>query len=770
MRMFSLLLISLAGTAWLPAQHPGATSAEAGRVLFQKKCASCHGENAKGGRAPDLTSGSWRHGGTEEDLIRNMTQGIPDTQMPPFPMPREEAQSIIAFLRAGKAAEEPVTGDASAGQQLFFGTAGCNRCHMAGGRGGRLGPDLSDIRNERKPSELRKAINVPDDSLRETFETLEVEFPDGKVLRGTARNQDTFSIQLMDEGEKLHRLRKKDLKRVTRLQKSLMPAANLDAAQTDNLVAFLMKGPFSTPDASSAPWKPAPDLNVSFARIKNAHKEPQNWLTYWGDYEGTHYSWLNSITPANVKTLRSQWAFQFGGSNVEVTPIVVDGLMFVTGPLNNAAALDARTGRPIWRYSRRLPDGVHSQCTVMTNRGFGILGDRLYMATLDMHLVALDAKTGNVIWDVAVDDYQKGFSITHAPLLIDGKVIVGVTAGECALTGFLDAFDATTGKKLWRFWSIPQKGDPARSTWAGDSADYGGSPTWTTGTYDVETDTLFWPTGNPGPDYYGGGRAGDNLYSNCVLALDPNSGKLKWYFQFTPHDTHDWDANETPVLINATFRGKPRKLLIQANRNGFYYVLDRMTGEFLLGKSFGNQNWAEGLDAKGRPILKPNMDPTPEGTYVCPDAAGNTNWSSPSYDSRTGLFYVAVKEACALYISEVKPPKPGEPYTGGGPQVDMKRGTPGFVRALDPLTGDKRWDFPLHVGSHAAGVLSTAGGVVFAASQDGYLIALDARTGKELWHYQTGTQILSSPISFSVDGKQMVSISTSSSLVTFALP
>ena len=770
MRILSLLTSFLVGAASLLAQHPVATSVEAGRALFQKKCGSCHGENAKGGRAPDLTTGSWRHGGTEEALIRNITQGISGTQMPPFPMPREEAQAIIAFLRSGNSSEEPVIGDAEAGRQLFFSSGQCSRCHMVGGRGGRLGPDLSEIRNERKLSELRKAIRTPDDTLREGYETVEVEFTDGKRVRGTARNQDTFSIQLMDEREKLHRLLKKDLKRVIRTQKSLMPTTSLSAAQTDNLIAFLMKRLLSSSDSSLVSWTPAADLNVSFARMKNARQEPENWLTYWGDYEGTHYSRLDTITPTNVKTLRSQWTFQYGGSNAEATPIVVDGLMFVTGPLNNAAALDARTGRPIWRYSRRLPDGVRSQCTVMTNRGFGILGDRLYMATLDTHLVALDAKTGSVIWDVAVDDYQKGFSITHAPLAIDGKIIVGVTSGECALTGFVDAFDAATGKKLWRFWTIPQKGDPARATWAGDSADYGGSPTWTTGTYDVGTDTLFWTTGNPGPDYDGSVRAGDNLYSCSVLALDPNAGKLKWYFQFTPHDTHDWDANETPVLINATFRGKLRKLLIQANRNGFYYVLDRQTGEFLLGKSFGNQTWAEGLDAKGRPIVKPNTDPTPEGTHVCPDASGNTNWASPSYDSRTGLFYVAVREACALYISETKPPRPGEPYTGGGPQVDMKLGTPGFVRALDPLTGAKRWDFPLHVGSHAAGVLSTAGGVVFAASQDGYLIALNARTGKELWHYQTGTQILSSPISFRVDGKQMVAISTSSSLVTFALP
>ncbi|MCI0622390.1 MAG: PQQ-binding-like beta-propeller repeat protein [Acidobacteria bacterium] len=472
-----------------------------------------------------------------------------------------------------------------------------------------------------------------------------------------------------------------------------------------------------------------------------------------------------------MRSIRSQWTFDFGARNpIETTPIVVDGVMFVTGPLNDAAALDARTGRTIWRYQRRLPEGIHRQCTVMTNRGFAILGDRLYQATLDAHLIALDAKTGNVIWDVPVDDYEKGYSITHAPLAIDGKIIVGVTAGECAVVGFLDAFDAATGARLWRFWAVPQKGDPARATWAGDSADFGGSPTRTTGVYDRETDTLYWTTGNPGPDYDGTVRAGDNLYSCSVLALDPHNGSLKWYFQFTPHDTHDWDANETPVLINAEFQGRPRKLLIQANRNGFYYVLDRLTREFLLGKAFGNQTWAAGLDQKGRPIVKPGTDPSPEGSYVCPDAGGNTNWQSPSYDPVTGLFYVAGVEACAVYTRETKPPIPGQPYPGGGQQTDPKIGSPGFIRALNPLTGKVVWNFDLEVGSYAAGVLSTAGGVLFAASDEGHLIALDARTGAELWHYQTGSKIASSPIAYQVDGQQRIAISTTTSLFTFGLP
>jgi alcohol dehydrogenase (cytochrome c) len=406
----------------------------------------------------------------------------------------------------------------------------------------------------------------------------------------------------------------------------------------------------------------------------------------------------------------------------------------------------------------------------MTNRGFAILGDRLFMATLDAHLVALDAKTGAVAWDTPVDDYTKGFSITHAPLAIDGKIIVGITAGECALTGFLDAYDATTGKRLWRHHTIAQKGDPARATWQNDqSSDTGGAPTWTTGTYDAETDTLFWTTGNPSPDYDGSVRAGANLYTCSVLALDPNTGKRKWYFQFTPHDTHDWDANETPMLVDLPFHGKPRKLLIQANRNAFYYVLDRETGQFLAGKAFAHQNWAEGLDAQGHPIVKPGTDPTPDGVYICPDAQGATNFGAPSFDPKTGFFFVSVREACAVYSSRTRPPEPGQGYTGTGQRLDELIGARGAVRALDPVTGDVRWNFPMQEGSSATGVLATAGGVVFASCADGNLIGLDAATGKLLWKYQTGERIKGPPMSFAVDGEQYVAVSAGSVLYAFAL-
>ena len=748
----------------LLAQSPHAVDLASGARLFAKYCTACHGANAKGGRAPDLTTGQWTHGTASAEIARNIQQGIDGTQMPGFPFSDQQAQSIVTWLASLHQGEaEPVTGDTKAGKLVYLGSGGCSGCHMLNGQGGRFGPDLTKLGQDRGVKDLRKSISDPSKHIR----VVEVQLKNGVSIRGIVNSEDTFSLYMRDRQEKLHLLRKDDVQLRRESKESLMPATTLNAKQVNDVIAFLKHPDGYAPDRTV--WTPARDFNVSYARLKNSAAEPQNWLSYWGDLRGTHYSALNSVTPANVAKLAARWTFQFGGSNIETTPIVADGLMFVTGPLNAAAALDARTGHPIWRYRRQLPD-VHSNCTVMTNRGFALLGDRLYLATLDTHLVSLDAKTGNVIFDIEVDDYKKGFSITHAPLAIDGKIIVGVTAGECGLTGFVDAYDAATGKKLWRVFSVAQPGDPASATWSGNSALTGGGPTWMTGTYDAGTDTLFWTTGNPSPDYDGSVRLGDNLYTCSVLAIDPKTGRLKWHFQFTPHDTHDWDANETPVLIDATFKGKPRKLLIQANRNAFFYVLDRETGEFLLGKAFSKQTWAKGIDAQGRPMVIPKTDPTPEGNYVCPDASGATNWNSPSYDPHTGLFYVGVMEACATYSSLTKDPKPGDPYVGTGQQLDDVVKTPGFVKAIDPLTGSIRWNFPLQLGSSAAGVLGTGGGVLFASSKDGYLIGLDSRSGKLLWKYQTGAEIRSSPISYSVDGVQYIAVSNDSSLITFTLP
>lgn len=749
-----LALLFAAGTVLALAQHPNAI--REGRQLFVKNCSACHGDTAKGGRGSDLTTGDWKHGGTMADLVRNILKGIPGTQMPAIPMAEADANSISVFLLSltAKADDRP-TGDEAKGRALFSGSAKCAGCHMFAGTGGIFGPDLTNARARFTPSALVARM-------AEDIRTVEIR----PGLQGVVKGEDTFTLQVMDARQHWHFLNKRDL--ATPPAKKTTPHPSLSAGDRNDIAAFLHKA--APVYDETADWRPPADFNVTYDRLLHAAAEPQNWLTYWGDLQGTHYSGLKQITPSNARALQSAWTFQLGGNTVETTPLVVDGIMFVTGPLNNAAALDARTGRPLWRYTRRLPN-VASHCTVMTNRGFAVLGDRLYMATLDTRLVALDAKSGNVIWDVEVEDYKKGFSITHAPLAINGKIIVGVTSGECALTGWVDAYDAKTGKRLWRTHSTPQPGDPNRKTWSPEtSADFGGSPTWTTGTYDAETDTIYWATGNPGPDYDGSVRAGDNLYSCSVLALDAKTGKMKWWFQFTPHDVHDWDANETPMLIDGVVKGQKRKLLVTAQRNGFYYVLDRLTGEFLAGREFAKQTWAKGLDDKGRPVVLPNTTPTPQGNYVCPDAAGSANWGSPSYDPATNFFLVSVREACATYTSMTKNPVPGQGFTGGGVEVDPKVGTPGSVRALEATTGLRKWDFPLHTGSSATGVVASAGGVVFASSNDGNLIALDAKSGKYLWHYYTGANIITSPISYAVDGKQYVAIASQSAIFVFGLP
>ncbi len=497
-----------------------------------------------------------------------------------------------------------------------------------------------------------------------------------------------------------------------------------------------------------------------------ARGEPHNWLTYSGDYAGWRYSALTQINPRTVARLAVQWVFQTGEKGtLEATPLVVDGVMYVTGPDNRAYALDARTGRVVWRYQRRLPEKVGG-----ANRGFAALDDKLFLATADAHVVALDAKTGGVIWDVEAADHKKGYGFNVAPLVVKDKVIVGVSGGELGIRGFIDAYYAETGNRAWRFYTIPGPGEPGNETWGGDSSwQRGGTGAWLTGTYDPELNLLYWGTGNPGPDQYGEARPGDNLYSASVVALDPDLGELQWYFQFTPHDVHDWDATEVPMLVDQRGGGRPRKLLLQANRNGFFYVLDRTNGRFLLAKPFARTTWAKEIGPDGRPVVLPGTDPTSEGNYVCPGIEGATNWMSPSYSPQTGLVYIPVREQCNKYFSSRPPFRAGRVYFGSGTQEVPGDPQWGAVRAIDPVTGAIKWEFKDFSASFA-GTLSTAGGLVFAGDKDGYLIALDARTGKELWHLQTGARISAGPISYAIGGKQYVAIASGGTVFSFALP
>jgi alcohol dehydrogenase (cytochrome c) len=511
---------------------------------------------------------------------------------------------------------------------------------------------------------------------------------------------------------------------------------------------------------------------VTYERVLEAAKEPQNWLTYSGNYAGWRYSKLDQINTHNVESLKAEWVLQTGAlGSFETTPLVVDGVLYGTAPENRAFAADARTGRAIWRYQRRLPERVLA-CCGLVNRGFAILGNKVFMATLDAHVVALDTKTGNVIWDVEAADYRQANVFTVAPLLVKDKVIVGVSGGEYGIRGFIDAYEAETGKRAWRFYTVPGPGEPGIETWQGDSWKTGGAPAWITGSYDPDLNLIYWPTGNPSPDFYGVDRKGDNLFSNCMLALDADTGKLKWYFQFTPNDVHDYDATEIPVLLDLKLNGEPRELLAQANRNGFFYVLDRTNGKFLFAKPFAHSlTWAKEIGPDGRPVLVPKTEPTSEGTQACPGAIGATNWWSPSYSPQTGLFYVAAREECDVFIIPTSSPqfREGQIFWGSTYAQASNQSNSGALRALDPHSGEVTWEFK-YFSAPNAGVLSTAGGLVFAGDNEGNILALDAKTGKPLWHFQTGAGIYGSPMTYAAGGKQYVVIPAGVGLFAFALP
>jgi len=509
------------------------------------------------------------------------------------------------------------------------------------------------------------------------------------------------------------------------------------------------------------------NAQVPFDRILHADKEPGNWLTYSRTYDGERFSPLQEINVGTVKDLRVKWAYQFPDPMNQVSPIVVDGIMYITGP-NSARALDARSGRELWVWRRPIPADFHSVGFLHTNRGPAVLDDTLYVTTLDCYLVALDLKSGAERWVQKVADYKVGYSMTVAPLAIDGKIVTGVSGGEAGIRGFVDAYDAKSGTRAWRFWTIPGPGDPGYSTWSGASAVTGGGPTWVTGAYDPDLKLVYWGVGNPSPDWNGDGRLGDNLYTCSFVALDSETGKLKWHFQFTPHDTHDWDSSHVPVLFNAILGGRERKLIANANRNGFYYVLDRVTGEFLSGKAYAKQTWAKGLDGKGKPIRLPDSEPTEQGTTIWPNANGGTLWLSPSYSPRTQLIYLPVRNIGAVYYKRDTEFKAGMLFPGGGEDELPAIQSWGEIRALDATTGALRWSFPLLTPAWA-GVMATAGGLVFSGSDEGNFYALDASSGKSLWDFQTGSLIRANPISFTVDGHQYIAISADRVLYAFGL-
>jgi alcohol dehydrogenase (cytochrome c) len=520
---------------------------------------------------------------------------------------------------------------------------------------------------------------------------------------------------------------------------------------------------------------------VTNERLLRTEREPQNWLTYSGSYSSQRYSLLDQIGLQNVKDLQLQWVFQARSlEKFESTPLVVDGVMYVVEAPNHLFALDAKTGRAFWDYDYRASRDARP-CCGSVNRGVAILGDTLYLGTLDARLMAIDAKTGRPLWKVEIGDPKLGYTITHAPLVVKDKVIVGVAGGEYGIRGFIAAYYAATGKEAWKFYTIPGPGEPGHESWTGDSWMHGGVPAWLTGSYDPSLNLIYWGTGNPGPDFNGDKREGDNLYSDSAVALDADTGKLKWHFQFTPHDEYDYDAVQIPVLVDGNWKGTPRKMLLWANRNGYFYVLDRATGKFLAGSPYAKLNWSNGLDEAGRPMRAPNASPNAQGVMIYPNLFGATNWYSPSYSPRTHLFYVPSWQDSSMNLAKVPVEfAPGQRYMGGGggrggapPTRRGAENTPsettnyGAVLAIDPNTGQIKWQFKM-TDLTASGVLTTASDLLFAGGREGYFYALDARNGAQLWKASLGGSVEAAPITYRIGDKQYVSVAAGQALFTFA--
>ena len=538
------------------------------------------------------------------------------------------------------------------------------------------------------------------------------------------------------------------------------------------------------------------NAQVPSNRLRDAASEPENWLMYSGDYFSNRYSPLDQITPSNVDDLALQWVYQTPISGPwQATPLVVDGVMYLTQRPNDIVALDARTGRVFWVYSYPTSSGQRSCCGA-NNRGVAVLNDKVFMATLDAHVVAIDAITGSELWTVTVAEMDLAYAFTLAPLAVKDKVIVGTSGGDRGVRGFISALDADTGQEAWRFYTIPGPGEPGHETWEAcppnpttycdpEAWKHGGGAVWLTGSYDPELNLTYWGVGNPGPDFFREQRPGDNLYTSSVVALNADTGKLVWHFQFTPDDPYDYDAVQIPVLADIRRNNTEFKVMLWANRNGFYYVLDRETGRFLRGRPFVRVNWADGLDDSGRPVETPQ----PPGAPTYPGIQGGTNWYSPSYSPRTELFYIpAWEDYATVFNGEAQEYVEGRSFIGGIPGAfepvpdaptvaGLTRGPintwtdavgNGAILALDALTGEERWKFQM-TDVTSSGVLTTASNLLFTGARSGYFQALNAQTGQFVWKASLGGQIVNGPMSYEVDGKQYVAVIAGNSLSTFAL-
>jgi alcohol dehydrogenase (cytochrome c) len=732
-----------------------------------------------------------------KDAVRELIlNGITDYGMPAFKISTEDADAIAAYVMVLKAPPSDATatgnpspGDPAAGERFFNGKGNCTSCHMVRGRGGVLGPDLSNLAHNRKLGQIEQALLDPgSQSLRRVpgeappGRPVTVRLRDGQSLRGLAKNESTFDLQLLAVDGKLHLFTKDQIASLAP-EKSLMPKVAAAPGELRDLLAYLSRLTIDPNAKQTLATAAEMGPGIPFADVSNP--KPGTWPTYHGNENGNRFSPLNQINTNNVARLAPAWIFPIGAPRgegppkrgvgrwvgLEGTPIVVDGVAYVTS-VNEAWALDARSGREIWHYSRPRSQGLAGDAASGLNRGVAVLGDRVFMVSDNAHLFALHRFTGQLIWDVEMADSAQNYGSTSAPLVVNDLVIAGVSGGDEGIRGFLDAYKVSTGEHVWRFWTIPAPGEPGSETWVGKDFEHGCASTWLTGTYDPGSGLLYWPTGNPCPDYNGDERKGDNLYSSSILALDAKTGKLRWYYQPTPHDLHDWDATQTPMLLDAEFHGSARKLLVQASRNGFFYVLDRLTGKVLLAEPFiRNLTWAKGIGPDGRPIPIPGDAPTAEGVRVCPSVLGAANWPSTAFSPGTGLFYVIASEWCNIYTRSDDQWKAGQSFFGGGSHRSPTDPGGQFLRAIDLQTGKIAWDLPLlGEGSTTSGVLTTAGGVVFYGDNNGAFVGVEAKTGKPLWHFNTGQPWKASPMTYMLGGKQYIGVAAGSNIMTFRLP
>ena len=641
---------------------------------------------------------------------------------------------LLALLIAPSFAQSP-----DAGRRTF--EAQCARCHGPQGGGGELGPaitatvatrsdqELSTIVTSGRPGRGMPAFQMPTAELNTLLTFLHTLAPPGRggppAVRKTARTTDgrTLTGVVINEN-----------------------SLELQLRTDDNRVALL---------------RPSGD------RFRAVTSET-DWPTYHGDVSGNRYSKLAQINNTNVQKLAPKWVFNVpGAARMEGTPIVVGGLMYVT-VANECWALDAGTGREIWHFQRPRTRGLVGNASGGINRGVAISGDRLFMVSDHAHIMALNRFTGDLLWDTEMADWHQNYNATSAPLVVGDLVISGTAGGDEGARGFIAAFDQTSGKEAWRFWTVPRPGEPGSETWKGAEIEHPGAVTWMTGSYDPAAGIVYWATGNPGNDLVGDERAGDNLYSSSIVALDGKTGKLRWYYQFTPHNVWDYDAQAPSVLVDAQWHGQPRKLLLHADRNGFFYVFDRMTGERLLTKPLvHNLTWAKEIGSDGRPVLNPNQEPTTGGTRVCPALDGATNWYSTAFNSSTGLYYVQTLEACADFVKRSVEWKAGAGYMGGTARRD---GGQKILRAIDIQTGEVKWELPQTGPANSwGGVLATAGGIVLFCEDGGLFTAADAKTGKRLWQWPAELVWRSSPMTYAFDGKQYVAIAAGSNIVSFGL-